>query len=115
MKCRATVTEKSGVLNVSNIDHCHQPVVGALALTKMKVAFKERAQAEPFSSTPLILDDALDTHVNTSNLCELPNPKSLYRTANNTRDYKKSFPVCKDEILQVTVNEIEVLSSFRYF
>ena len=85
MKCRATVTEKSGVLNVSNIDHCHQPVVGALALTKMKVAFKERAQAEPFSSTPLIVDDALDTHVNTSNPCELPNPKSLYRTANRVR------------------------------
>ena len=60
MKCRATVTEKSGVLNISNIYHCHQRVVGALALTKIKVAFNEKAQAEPFSSTPLIVDDALD-------------------------------------------------------
>ena len=30
----------------------------------------------------------------------------------HTRDYTKLFPVCKDEILQVTVNKIEVLSSF---
>ena len=31
----------------------------------------------------------------------------------NTGYYKKLFPVCENEILQVTVNEIEVLSSFR--
>ena len=30
-----------------------------------------------------------------------------------TRDYMKLFPVCKVEILQVTVNKIEVLSSIR--
>ena len=30
----------------------------------------------------------------------------------HTRDYTKLFPVCKVEILQVTVNKIEVLSSF---
>ena len=31
----------------------------------------------------------------------------------HTRDYMKLFPVCKVEILQVTVNTIEVLSSFN--
>ena len=31
----------------------------------------------------------------------------------HTRDYTKVFPVFKVKILQVTVNEIEVLSSFR--
>ena len=31
----------------------------------------------------------------------------------HTRDYKKLFPVWEVEILQVTVNKIEVLSSFR--
>ena len=30
-----------------------------------------------------------------------------------TQDYEKLFPVCKIEILQVMVNEIEVLSSLR--
>ena len=30
----------------------------------------------------------------------------------HTRDYTKLFPVCKVKILQVTVNTIEVLSSF---
>ena len=29
-----------------------------------------------------------------------------------TRDYKKLFMVCEVEILQVTVNKIEVFSSF---
>ena len=29
-----------------------------------------------------------------------------------TRDYTKLFPICKSEILKVTVNKIEVLSSF---
>ena len=31
----------------------------------------------------------------------------------HTRDYTKLFPVCKVEILQVTVNKVEVLSFFR--
>ena len=31
---------------------------------------------------------------------------------NNTLDYNELFPVYKVEILQVTVNKIEVLSSF---
>ena len=30
----------------------------------------------------------------------------------HTRDYTKLFPVCKAETLQVTVNKIEVISSF---
>ena len=30
----------------------------------------------------------------------------------DTQDYTKLFPVCKVEILQVIVNEIEFLSSF---
>ena len=30
----------------------------------------------------------------------------------HTRDYTKLFPICKVEIIQVTVNKIEVLSSF---
>ena len=30
----------------------------------------------------------------------------------HTRDYTKSFLVCKAEIFQVTANKIEVLSSF---
>ena len=43
---------------------------------------------------------------------------SLYFSANKTesehiRDYKKLLPVCKVEILQVTVNKIEVFSSIR--
>ena len=33
--------------------------------------------------------------------------------SNNTRDYKKVFLVCEGEILQVAVNLIEMLSSFR--
>ena len=31
----------------------------------------------------------------------------------HTRNYTKLFLVCKVEILQVTVNKVEVLSSFR--
>ena len=31
----------------------------------------------------------------------------------HTRDYTKLFPVCKVEILQGTVNTVEVLSSIR--
>ena len=31
----------------------------------------------------------------------------------HTRDYTKLFLLCKVEILQVTVNKIEVLSSFK--
>ena len=34
--------------------------------------------------------------------------------AERTRDYTKLFPVCKVEILQVTVNRNEVLSSFLW-
>ena len=30
-----------------------------------------------------------------------------------TQDYKKLFPICKVEILQVTVNKVQVLSSFK--
>ena len=30
----------------------------------------------------------------------------------HTQDYRKLFSVCKAEILQVTVNKVEVLSSF---
>ena len=30
----------------------------------------------------------------------------------HTQDYRKLFPVCKVEILQVAVNKIEVVSSF---
>ena len=32
--------------------------------------------------------------------------------SDHTQDYTKLFPVCKVEILQVTVNKVEVLSSF---
>ena len=31
----------------------------------------------------------------------------------HARDYMKLFPACKVEILQVTVNKIDLLSSFR--
>ena len=41
VKCKATVTEKSGVLTASNVDHCHQLIAGATKITKMKAAFKE--------------------------------------------------------------------------
>ena len=30
----------------------------------------------------------------------------------DTRDYKKLLPVCEVEILQITVNKVEVFSSF---
>ena len=38
---------------------------------------------------------------------------TAYKTdSEHTQDYTKLFPVCKVELLQVTVNKIEVLSSF---
>ena len=39
---------------------------------------------------------------------------TAYKTdSDHTRDYTKLFPVCKVVMLQVTVNKIEVVSSFR--
>ena len=35
--------------------------------------------------TPQIVDEAIDNHVRPTDACEMPNPKSLYRTANRVR------------------------------
>ena len=40
--------------------------------------------------------------------------QSIKLILNNTRGCKKLFPVCKVEILQVTVNKIEIYHLFRY-
>ena len=54
-------------------------------MTKLKAAFKEKAQTDPFAMTPQIVDEAIDSHVSPTDPCDLPNPKSLYRTANRVR------------------------------
>ena len=82
MKCPATVTERCGVFTSSQAPHCHSPVAGASVLTKLKVAFKEKAQSDPFTASPMIVDEAIYNHVVPTDLCDLPNLRSLYRTAN---------------------------------
>ena len=46
---------------------------------------EEKAQTDPFAMTPQIVDEAIDNHVRPTDACEMPNPKSLYRTANRVR------------------------------
>ena len=82
MKCPATVTERCGVFTSSQAPHCHSPVAGASVLTKLKVAFKEKAYSDPFTASPMIVDDAIYNHVVPTDLCDLPNLRSLYRMAN---------------------------------
>ena len=82
MKCPATVTERCGVFESSQASHYHSPVVGASVLTKLKVAFKEKAQSGPFTASPRIVDEAIYNHVDPIDVCDLPYLRSLYRTAN---------------------------------
>ena len=85
VKCLVAVTEKCGVFSMSQSTHCHPPVAGASSLTKLKAAFKEKAQSDPFAAAPKLVDEAIDNHLNPTDPCDLPNPKSLYRTANRVR------------------------------
>ena len=84
-KCPAAVTEKAGVFTTSQLTHSYPSVVGAHAVTELKAAFKEKAQTDPFAMTPQTVDEAIDSHVSPTDPCDLPNPKSLYRTANRVR------------------------------
>ena len=79
------MTEKNGVFTTSLIPHCHPPVAGAKTMIKLKAAFKHKAQSEKYATTPQIVDEVLNTHLKPSEPCELPHPKSLYRTANRVR------------------------------
>ena len=63
IKCKASVTQRSSSLSVSDSDHCHPPVAREKAVLKMNAQFKERAQDQPFTATPAIVEGALDTHI----------------------------------------------------
>ena len=78
MKCPATVTERCGVFTSSQASHCHSPVVGASVLTKLKVAFKEKAQSDPLAGLPIIVDEAISKHMDgKSSINNYPGVKEL--------------------------------------
>ena len=78
MKCPATVTERCGVFTSSQAPHCHSPVAGASVLTKLKVAFKEKAQSDPLAGLPIIVDEAISKHMDgKSSINNYPGVKEL--------------------------------------
>ena len=48
----------------------------------MDFAFKEKAQSDPFAASQMIVDEAIDSHVDPTDTFDLPNPRSKYKTAN---------------------------------
>ena len=77
-KCPATVTERCGVFTSSQASHCHSPVAGASVLTKLKVAFKEKAQSGPFTASPRIVDEAISNHMDSKkSMKKYPGVKAL--------------------------------------
>ena len=78
IKCPATVTERRGVFTSSQAPHCHSPVSGASVLTKLKVAFKEKAQSDPLAGLPIIVDEAIRKHMDgKSSINNYPGVKEL--------------------------------------
>ena len=84
----------------------------------LRVAFLHRFYCIDFKLRPSINRLVSDRNTKLTNVVEalvlvlFQSTTDYKMDSEHTQDYTKLFRVCKVEILQVTVNKVEVLSSF---